>query len=317
MAFLENGSPVATKLGPIATLQTSINGKASPTQIFALSSTARVWLGMSQTTAGVYNMVTSTGTCVLYVYDTSYELIQELTVNTTADPKTISSDFHRIECEASGALDLSITPQLAKVSSPGGTMVLNTITGSGNWGVGTGNATGGTSGYTAGQYAHVILVGASGGGGGASYANSPYGPYGNPGGSGGAGGVIANTSSAIALTGTYSFTVGTGGNAGTQSNNGGGNVGNAGNAGSGATTAFSLVANAGNGGTGANGRSGGQGGVNGNAGSPSLPTDTKIYLGVNSGEIGLSAGARGNDGNPVTQPTAGNGGRIIILRWTP
>jgi hypothetical protein len=315
MAFLENGSPVATKLGPIATLQTNIDGKASPTQIFAIANTTRIWLDMSQTTAGVYNMVTSTGTVELWVYGTDYELIQELTVNSTADPKTISADFHRIEAVASGALDLSITPQLAKVSAAGGTMVLNTITGTGNWGVGTGNATGGTSGYDAGQKAHVILVGASGGGGGASFSNSPYGPFGRPGGAGAAGGVVANTSPAIDLTGTYSLTVGAAGNGGNTSPNGG--TANAGNAGSGATTGFSFTANAGNQGNGANGRGPGQQGNDGTAGAPALPTNTKIYLGVTDGEIGRFAGAAGRDGNPTSNGGAGNAGRIIILRWTP
>lgn len=311
MAFLENGSPVATKLGPIATVTTLISGRAAATSIFELTGTTRVWLAMPQTTAGNYNFVTSTGTAIIYVYDTSYELVQEINVNTTSASVTVGA-FHRFECEPSATLDLSITPANAKVSSPGGTMALNTITGTGNFGVGTGTATGGTAGYAAGQYAHVIAVGASGGGGGSSYGNSPYGPYGGEGRAGGIGGVHATTT-AFALTGTYSLTCGSAGNAGNTSSNGG--VANNGNAGGGATTGFGLTANAGNGGNGASSRN--SPGNAGTAGSPNLPTDTDIYLGVSNSEIGRFNGTGGNSGGPSFSGTAGNGGRIIVLRWTP
>lgn len=309
MAFLENGSPVATKLGPIATLNTAIAGRAVATSIFEIANTTRFWLAMPQTTAGVYTMLTSTGTATIYVYDTSYDLVQEITVNTTSDNKTISSNFHRLEVVASTALDLSITPASSKTTAAGGTMVLETITGSGNWGVGSSNAAG-SSGYAAGQYAHVVVCGPGGGGGGGSWINSPYGPYGAPGASGGLGGVAASTS-AIALSGTYSLSMGTAGNGGAQGP--GASPANNGNPASGSTTGFGLTANGGNGGN--KGIWPNTPGTAGTAGSPSFPTDTDIFLGVTTGELGMSAGGGGGPGN--TPPGAGSNGRIVILRWTP
>jgi hypothetical protein len=303
MAFLENGSPVATKLGPVAQLLTTIAGKATATSIFEITSTTRLWLLMPVTTAGTYACVTSTGTATLYVYDTAYDLIQEINVTTTSSNTAIASNFHRIECVASGTLDLSISPVNAKINTAGGTMVLEELTSSGNYGLGSSNSSGSNNGYSSGQYAHVIVAGASGGGGGGNWVQQRYGPYGSAGGSGGLGGVSATTS-AFALSGTYAITIGAAGNAGSNSFGGGASPGGAG----GTTNAFNLTSVAGNG--------GGGGGGNGNAGTPALPTDTDIYLGVNRAELSQSSGNGANRPGPNT-PNAGNAGRVLVLRWTP
>ena len=303
MAFLENGSPVATKLGPIAQVNAAIAGKATATSIFAIANTTRIWLLMPVTTAGTYACVTSTGTATLYVFDTSYDLIQEINVTSTSSNTAIASDFHRIECVASGALDLSISPVNAKITSAGGTMVLEQLTTAGNYGLGVSNVTGSNTGYSAGQYAHVIVAGASGGGGGGNWVNVRYGPYGTPGATGGTGGVAASTS-AVALTGTYAITIGAGGTGGSNSFGGGASAGNAG----GTTNAFSLTATGGAGGS--------VGYTPGAEGSPSLPANTDIYLGVTSAELSQTGGTGANRPGPNT-PTAGTAGRILVLRWTP
>jgi len=302
MAFLENGSPVATKLGPIAQLNSALTGKATATSIFAIANTTRVWLLMPQTTAGTYACVTSTGTAILYVYDTNYDLIQEINVNSTSSNNAIASNFHRIECVASGALDLSISPVNAKITTAGGTMVLEELTTSGNYGLGSSNVTGSNNGYSAGQYAHVIVAGASGGGGGGNWNQARYGPYGSAGGAGGNGGVSATTT-AFALTGTYAITIGAGGNAGSNSFGGG-----AGSGGQGAVTnAFNLTSTGGNGGS-----------VNtqGTEGTPSLPANTDIYLGVTNAELSQAGGNGANRPGPNT-PNVGSSGRVLVLRWTP
>ena len=303
MAFLENGSPVAVKLGPIAQINTALAGKATATSIFAIANTTRVWLAMPVTTAGTYACVTSTGTATLYVFDTSYDLIQEINVTTTSSNTAIASDFHRIECVASGALDLSISPVNAKISSAGGTMVLEQLTTSGNYGVGVSNSSGSNTGYSAGQYAHVIVAGASGGGGGGNWVQQRYGPYGTPGSSGGNGGVAATTS-AVALSGTYSITIGAGGNAGSNSFGGGASSGGTG----GTTNAFSLTATGGAGGS--------VGYTPGAEGSPALPTNTDIYLGVTNTELSQAGGSGANRPGPNT-PGTGTSGRVLVLRWTP
>lgn len=302
MAFLENGSPVAVKLGPIAQVNTALAGKATATSIFAIANTTRIWLDMPVTTAGTYACVTSTGTATLYVFDTNYDLIQEINVTTTSSNTAIASDFHRLECVASGALDLSISPVNAKISSAGGTMVLEELTSTGNYGLGVSNSSGSNNGYSAGQYAHVIVAGASGGGSGGNWVQQRYGPYGSAGGGGGLGGVAATTQ-AVQLSGTYAITIGAGGNAGSNSFGGGASGGGQG----GVTNAFSLTATGGN---------GGNVGTPGTVGSPALPTDTDIYLGVTRGELSQSGGSGANRPGPNT-PTAGNSGRVLVLRWTP
>jgi hypothetical protein len=301
MAFLENGSPVATKLGPIATLNTTIAGKASVTSIFSIANTTRTWLLMPQLTAGTYNCVTSTGTAILFVYDTNNDLLQEINVTSTAASTSIASDFNRIEIEASGALDISITPSNAKITTAGGTMVLDRLS--------TGNlaaTSGGTAGnYTPGQYAHVVLVGGGGGGGGRTTQSSGVPRSGN----GGVGGVAATTT-AFALTGTYAIVAGAGG---TEGNTGSGSPGNVGGTG-GASTGFSLTANGGAGGNGA----GGSDGNTGAAGTPSGDPATDIYNPATRAK--LLAGAAGSGGrfNPVTEGTsAGQAGKVLVLRWTP
>jgi hypothetical protein len=302
MAFLENGSPVATKLGPIAQVNLALAGKATATSIFAIANTTRIWLDMPVTTAGTYACVTSTGTATLYVYDTNYDLLQEIAVTSTSGNTAITADFHRIECVASGALDLSISPVNAKISGAGGTVVLEQLTSSGNYELGASNSTGSNNGYTAGQYAHVIVAGANGGGGGGNWVSVRYGPYGTAGGTGGLGGV-ADTTTAVALTGTYAITIGAGGNAGTNSFSGGAGAGGTG----GTTNAFSLTSTGGLGGT---------AGTPGAAGTPALPTDTDIYLGITRAELSQTGGTGGNRPGPNT-PGVGSAGRVLVLRWTP
>jgi len=300
MAFLENGSPVATKTGPIASVTTLISGRAVATAIFEIADTSRKWLAMPQTTAGVYSFVTSTGTATLFVYDTSYDLIQEIAVTSTAASTSIAVAFHRIECVASGALDLSCTPSNAKITASGGTFAFETITGSGNYGLGVINAAGSNTGYAAGQRAHVIAIGGSGGGGGDCFRNAKYGPVNNPGASGGLGGIDATTS-AVTLSGTYALTIGAAGTGGNSSfsSSPGGNAGTI-------TTGFSLIGNGGNGGGGGN-NPGGPGPA-GTAGTPALPANTDIYLTTTTGELGVAAGGANSPGSA---------GRILILRWTP
>ena len=303
MAFLENGSPVATKLGPIANLQTSINGKAAVTSIFTIANTTRTWLLMPQLTAATYNCVTSTGTATLFVYNTSNDLIQEIAVTSTAASTDIAVDFNRIEIEASGALDISITPSNAKITTAGGTMSLQRL--------GTGNyaTAGGTAGnYTQGQYAHVVVVGGGGGGGGFGGYGGIYG-----GGTGGAGGVSASNT-AFELTGTYALVAGTGGTLGTP---GYGNYssGNAGGAGSG-STGFSLTSNAGGGGGG--GQWQGTPGSAGDAGTPSGDPDTDIYKPATRAKLGYGAGGNlSRSQSPYSAGSPGTAGGILVLKWTP
>ena len=303
MAFLENGSPVATKLGPIATLNTALGNKAAATSIFEIPSTTRRWLAMPQTTSGTYSFVTSTGTATLYVYDTNNDLAQEISVTTTASSVAIAVNFNRIECVASGALDLSVTPANAKITSAGGTLSLDTLTTTGNYGAGSG-----TSGsYTSGQYAHVIVVGGCGGGGGGVHVNSPQGSYGTTGGGGGTGGVSATTS-AFELTGTYSITVGAGGNGGNSPSGGSGGNGNAG----GTSNAFSLTSNGGNGGNGAPSYQ--SHGTSGTDGTPAMPANTDIYLTTSTTDLNISAGG---SGSPFSPGGNGSAGKVLVLRWTP
>jgi hypothetical protein len=302
MAFLENGSPVATKLGPIATLQTSIAGKAAVTSIFTIPNTTRTWLLMPQLTAGTYNCVTSVGTATLFVYDTSNDLIQEIAVTSTAASTAITVDFNRIEIEANQALDISITPSNAKITTAGGTMSLQRLS-SGNYAT-----AGGTAGnYTQGQYAHVVVVGGGGGGGGFGGYAGLY-----AGGTGGAGGVSASTT-AFPLTGTYALVAGTGGTLGApgHGNFSNGDAGGAGNA----STGFGLTSNAGAGGPGASYNSPGGSGT---AGTPSGDPDTDIYKPSTRAKLGYGAGGGGTQQNPTHSAGAnGTAGGILVLKWTP
>jgi len=304
MAFLENGSPVATKIGPIATLNTAINGKAAVTSIFTIADTTRVWLLMPQLIAGTYNCVTSTGTARLFVFNTSNALIQEIAVTTTSASTAIASDFNRIECEASTALDLSITPANDKITTQGGTMVLQRLD-SGNYaGDGTGNA----GNYTPGQYAHVVVVGGGGGGGG-------FGGWAGVGGggTGGEGGVAFNNT-AFELTGNYSLTAGAGGTVG---NNGSSpSAGNPGNTG-GQSTGFTLSADGGLGGTGGSDNLGGFA-PTGAGGSPTGDLNTNIYRPATRAKLQCGAGGQGAKNNPFWQGGAsGQAGKILVLKWTP
>jgi len=303
MAFLENGSPVATKLGPIATLQTSIAGKAAVTSVFTIADTTRVWLQMPQVTAGTYTCVTSAGTATLFVYDTNNDLSQEISVTTTSASTTINADFNRIEIEASQALDISITPSNNKITTAGGTMSLERLS-SGNY-RSDGNGTAGN--YTEGQYAHVVVVGGGGGGGGWGGFAGVY-----QGGSGGAGGVSASTS-AFPLTGNYALVAGTGGTLGANGNENN-SVGGSGNAGS-ASTGFGLTSNAGAGGGGA-GNFGG--GASGSDGTPSGTPQTDIYLVTNRAKLQRGAGGGGSRCNPTNiAGSAGTAGGVLVLKWTP
>lgn len=305
MAFLENGSPVATKIGPIATLNTTIAGKAAVTSIFTLADTTRVWLLMPQLTAGTYNCVTSTGTARLFVFNTSNALIQEIDVTTTSASTAIASNFNRIECEASTGLDLSITPANDKITTQGGTMTLQRLS-SGNY-ASDGSGTAGN--YTAGQFAHVVVVGGGGGGGGFGGWSGVGG-----GGTGGEGGVAFNNT-AFALTGTYSLTAGAGGTVGANQSSSP-NPGSPGNTG-GQSSGFSLTADGGAGGTGGS-DSGGGFAPAGAGGSPTGDLNTNIYRPATRAKLQAGAGGQGAKNNPFWQGGAsGQAGKVLVLKWTP
>lgn len=267
---------------------------AKATEIFDLTTT-REWLNTSFNAAGYYNMVLSSGTGSLYVYNSSNALIYEFELSTAAQINYIDVAFARIEAVASGNTDLSITPASPKITTNGGVLSLDSITGSGNYGVGTGTATGGTSGYAAGQLAYVIVVGGGGGAGG-YYSSSPY----IGGGNGGSGGV-SNNNTPISLSGNYSITIGNGGNGGTYNDGGNGN----------ATTAFGYTSNGGNGGLWGYPNNGS---VPGNSGTPTIPTNTQIYKPVSYAKIGGGAGGNGAYGQ---YGNGGGAGKVLVLRWTP
>ena len=294
MAFLENGSPVATKLGPIATLNTSLDGKAAVTQVFDITSTTRFWLALSSSAAGTYNILTNTGTATLYRYDTSNNLESELSINSTSTNYVFSQNYNRIEVVTSGSLELSVTRIPAKITAAGGTMSLQSL-GTGNY---AGDGTGTAGNYTPGQYAHVIVIGAGGGNGG-----SGLGPnnFWNSGGSGGSGGVQF-TSNAIALTGTYALTAGTAALSGNNNSNNWGGNGNPAVGTSTGSTGFGYTTNAGT-----NGNAGGSSANPGNpgtAGGPvTYPQNTGIYKPATSAKTGYGGG--------------GQDGRILVLKWTP
>ena len=271
-----------------------------PSEIYSLT-TSRIWLNSSYTTAGNYNLVTTTGNAYVYFYDSSSNLIAEYTATTTSQTQTINTTISRIEAQGTGTLNLTISQAPSIISSSGGTMALDFITGSGTYGVGTGTATGGTGGYVAGQLAHVLVVGA-GGQGGAGYSDNGYALTGSPGNGGG----VAATTSPITLSGTYTLSLGQGGT--------GANGSSAGNPGTGNTTGFGLTATPGGGG---NRRSDGSGG--GSPGTPSFSsgsTLTNIFGPTSYSQLGGGAGGSGGY-DYGGAGGVGQNGRIVVLRWTP
>lgn len=306
MSVNKNGSNL---LNPIATLQT---GKANITEIFSFTSTDRMWLGTSQTGNGIFNLVTNTGGVTLFIYNTDKTLNQEFEVSTTTATLTFNQGWHRIEAKPSQTLEMSMTKIPAKITAAGGVTALQTITGTGNYGEGTGNATGGTAGYVAGQKAYVIVAGGSGGGGGGAFCNGQV----RTGGSGGRGGVSYNTSP-LSLSGNYSITIGAAGNGGAGSPYSTAGDGNAG----GATNAFTYTSNGGNGGQGdksACGAASGQ--APGNAGTPSTGWDNAndggIFKPQTASKIGVSAGAGAYTPGADREGGVGSAGRVIVLRYT-
>lgn len=266
-------------------------------------STTRKWLDTGFSKAGYYAISLSANTGTIFFYNSSNILTQAVDLTTATSTVQITSDFARLEAVSyGGSADLAMVPALPKVTTAkNGTLTLDFITGSGNYGAGTGTATGGTSGYISGQYAHVMVVGGGGGGGGYTMVNYP--PYYYTGGGGGGG--VAYNNAAFALTGTYSLTVGTGG----LDNAGNGNSASSGPAGN-ASTGFGLTANGGGGGEPG-------GGAFGASGTPVIG-NTNIYAPATYGKIGLGAGAPKTDPN-VGGPWAqrGQNGVILVLRWTP
>ena len=311
MAVNKNGGIPIGVAQPLATLQTSVDGKAAATEIFELTTT-REWLNTAAAkTAGTFSILTSTGTATVFVYDASGELTQQFAITTAASNNVITTTWSRLEAVGSTSLDLSMTRVGSKITTNGGTMSLDFITGSGNYGSGTGTAPGGTSGYASGQLAHVVVVGGGGGGGGG--ATQGNGGNGSPSGAGGSGGVNFTTT-AFPLTGTYSLTVGAAGNAAPinagqpRSGFDGGNGGS--------STGFSLT------GTGGTGGQGGRDPVStpansGTNGGPNVaPVNTDIALPMT---YDYATGGTAGPGGRVNQTAgiAGGAGRILVLRWTP
>lgn len=308
----DSGYPLGMN-APIATLTTTVDGKAAATEIFAVTTT-RSWLNTATAkTAGTFSMVTSTGTANLYVYDSSGELTQQFDLNTTSQNAIITTTWTRWEIVGSTTLDVSITRVGSKITNPGGTMSLDFITGTGNYGQGSGTAAGGTSGYVAGQLAHVVVVAGGGGGGGSGITGN-----GSPGGQGGAGGYggVAFTNTAFALTGTYPLTVGTGGTGGTNASTqpqAGGN-GTAGNA----TTGFSLTTTGGALGVGGSGSTPGQTQTAGANGGPAVfPQNTDLHRPTTYTLATGGAGGMQPELGGLGGTRTGQNGRILVLRWTP
>jgi hypothetical protein len=306
MSVNRNGSNL---LNPIATLQT---GKANVTEIFTIADTNRFWLGTSQTGNGIFNLITNTSSLTLFIYNTDNTLNQEFNVNTTVSTLTFNSKWGRIEAKADGACEFSMTKIPAKITAAGGVMALQTITGTGNYGVGTGTATGGTAGYVAGQKAYVIVAAGSGGGGGGAFCNGQV----RGAGAGGRGGVSYNTSP-ISLSGTYSITVGAAGNGGAGSPYSTAGDGNAG----GASNAFTYTSNGGNGGQGDKSACGpSSGGAAGNAGTPSTgwdsANDSGIFKPQTASKIGVAAGVGAYTPGADREGGTGSAGRVIVLRYT-
>jgi hypothetical protein len=307
MSVNKNGSNL---LNPIATLQT---GKANVTEIFSMTGTTRFWLGTSMRGNGIFNLITSTGSVTLFIYNTDGTLNQEFSVGTTTSTLTFNEQWSRIEATPSQTLEMSMTKIPAKITAAGGVTALDTITGTGNYAVGTGTATGGTAGYVAGQKAYVIVAAGSGGGGGGAFCNGQT----RGGGNGGRGGVSYNTTP-ISLSGNYSITVGTAGNGGAGSPYSTAGDGNAG----GATNAFTYTSNGGNGGQGDKSSCGpSSGGAAGNAGTPSdwdNTNDSGIFKPQTASKIGVSAGFGAGQGSQsgLTQGGNASAGKVLVLRYT-
>lgn len=295
MAFLENGSPVATKTGPIATLTTQLAGKATASEIFDLT-TSLENIDTTFNTAGQYIVVTNTGTATIFVYDSSNALISELNATTSSTTYTLASAPVTWTAIGSTSNTLSITQVPATITTTNGNAALLQYTSPGNLA-----PSGGTYNYTAGEVAHVIVVG--GGGGGAT--GGTYVPP-NPGGYGG----IAYNNTAITLSGTYPITVGAGGAGGPAAPS---RV--AGQNGS-PSTAFGLTATGGQAGQTANYTPGT--GANGGPVAVSSAENTQIYK--PSDQAKVNAGYFGTGGGPDGGPTrpagnAGQTGRVIVLKW--
>jgi hypothetical protein len=265
------------------------------TEIFALNTT-REWLDSDFSAAGNYSMVVDTGTANVFVYNSSNQLINEFNVTTTASVNNIATAFTRLEAVGSTTLNLSIKPVPAVITTAGGVLSLDFITGSGTYGVGTGTATGGTSGYIAGQLAHVVVFGGGGGGGGGGvYDGFPAAGF-----SGGNGGV-SYTTTPITLTGTYTFTIGAGGAGGSSSPTDGGNGTS--------SVGFGYTSTGGTGGSSIYGTR--TPGVNG---TPALPSNTNVFRPASYTEYGYG---KAGVGQSMNAGTAGAQGAILILRWTP
>lgn len=298
MAFLENGSPVATKIGPIATLTTAVAGKATASEVFDLT-TAYENLNTNFTTAGQYIFVTNSGTATIYLYDSSDALFQEIDVTTSSSTVTVSTAPYRWLAVASESNTVNITQVPATITSTNGNATLIKFTSPGNFAP----TSGGTYNYTTGEKAWVIVAG--GGGGGAN--GGVYVPP-SPGGYGG----IAFNNSAITLTGTYPISIGTGGAGGPVGTNNAQFAGQSGNS----TTAFSLTATGGAGGPISTPNP--AGGANGGPASIGTPVNTGVYRPTTQGKVGY--GNRGAGGNPVGSPQApagqaGQAGAVVILKW--
>lgn len=269
---------------------------AKSTEIYDLLANKSKWLNSGFTSTGNYNVVLSSGTGYLWTYASNGDLLQEFALSTAASIAVISTAFSRLVAFSTTNSDLSITPVPSKITTAGGTLSMDILTaGTGTYGVGSGTIPGGESGYIAGQLAHVLLLGGGGGGGGNS-GNWPY-----PGGGSGGYGFVTYTTTPIALTGTYTITVGAAGS-GTAPN--GGYPGGDG----GASIGFGLTANGGQ---------GGHGGGNGYAisdGYSSMPANTNIFLAPSYAKLG---GGTPGVGSQYNAGTGGTAGKIFVLRWTP
>jgi hypothetical protein len=156
----------------------------------------------------------------------------------------------------------------------------------------------GTLNIPSGTY-KVLVVAGGGGGAGAVSGDAAAG------GGGGGGGLVYNA--ALALSGTYSYSIGNGGGGGTSNNNGGSNGGN--------TTFHNITANGGGGGGPQNGNAqgggcGGGGGGNSGADSGSGSQGGNGGPGSTSGENGWSGGGGGGMApqGGTSGPSGGQGG---------
>ena len=297
MAVAQNGSNF---INPLVTIQESINTRALNAEIFEVNTTYE-WLDSAFDQAGTYALVCSVGTVTVFAYGTDNALLAEIAVTTTSGNTTIASAIGRWTAQASEATDLTINKVNPKITADGGTITLDRLS-SGNYATSSGTA----GNYSPGQYAHVVVVGGGGGGGGLGGWSGV-----GQGGSGGVGGV-AHNNTAIALTGTYSLTAGAGGVIGNNgSSPGPGGVGGTG----GTSTGFSLTAD---GGVGGSGGSDNVPATTGAAGTPTGDPATQIYNPATRTKLIAGRGGQGGRGNPTfIQVTAGEAGKILVLKWTP